>query len=239
MNDHAKQPFFTTHWSVVLTAKGDGPEADGALRKLCDLYYRPVLHFVERSVEGDARRIYGGRDAKDLTHDFFARLLERKMFESLQRDGGRFRSYLLGAVKHFLAHVRETESRIKRGGDVRLVPLPDDQTCFEPPDDAIFDRDWAQSMLQNAYDDLGNSVEVQTFLPWITRELDGENRRMIAEKLEMTDVAVKVALHRLRKRFRETMHEKIAETVESPSEIDGELDHLIRALRGTISGQEA
>lgn len=89
-------------------------------------------------------------------------------------------------------------------------------------------------MLQNAYEGLGNSAEVQMFLPWITRELDGENRRMIAEKLEMTDVAVKVALHRIRKRFRESMRAKIAETVDSPSEIEGELDHLIKALRGTI-----
>lgn len=223
--------FHTTHWSVVFAARGNKTAAGVALQELCTTYYDPVLRYVERAVRDDASRVYGGRDAKDLTHDFFARLLEGKMFDSLHRDGGRFRSYLLGAVKHFLANVRETESRTKRGGKVRHVSLPDDQMVFEPPDDTKFDRDWAQSMLRSVYESLGNSQETQSLLPWITKELDGENRRIIAEKLDMTDVAVKVALHRLRKRFRETIRAKIAETVESLSEIDGELDHLVKVLR--------
>lgn len=229
--------FQTTHWSVVLAARGDETAAGVALRELCETYYDPVLRYVERTVAGDAPKTYGGRDARDLTHDFFSRMLEEKSLAPLRREGGRFRSYLLGAVKHFLSHVRETESRSKRGGDVRHVSLEDDRLAVRPLEDAAFDRDWAQSLLKNVYERLGTSLETRTLLPWLTRELDGESRRNIAGELGMTDVAVKVALHRLRKHFRETIRARIAETVENATEIDGELDHLVKALRNAAPGQ--
>lgn len=227
-----KDRFCTTHWSVVLAVGGSGPEAGNAIRELCEQYYSPVLHYIERTIQGDASRIYGGRDARDLTHDFFSRVLEEKVFGQLKREGGRFRSYLLGAIKHFLTHVRESEGRVKRGGEIRHVSLNDDLLEDGRVDDAMFDRDWAQSILDSVYASLGNSVETRKFLPWITAELDGENRQKLTQELGMSDVAIKVALHRLRKRFRESIRNKVAETVESQEEIDGELEHLIRALRG-------
>lgn len=225
--------FHTTHWTAVLAVKEGGENAKDALRELCDTYYAPVLCYIERAIQGAAIRVYGPRDARDLTHDFFAQVLEGDMFETLQREGGRFRSYLLGAVKHFLAHVREKETRTKRGGAVEHVALVHEEIAGKENEDANFDRDWARNMLHHAYDSLGNSIETKTLLPWITCELDAENRNRIAEKLAMSDVAVKVALHRLRKRFRETIRKSIAATVEHPSEIDGELDYLVRTLRNT------
>lgn len=226
--------FNTTHWSIVLTAKGSSKEAGEAIRELCDTYYMPVLRAVQRILANDTQRVYGGRDASDLTHDFFARILEGEAFNLLDKKNGRFRSYLLGAVKHFLSNTREKEARIKRGGNVRILSLVDEPEDNNGIDEAIFDQDWAHMMLQKTFDSLGQTSETQRLLPWITCELDGQTRKKIAAELKITDVAVNVALHRLRKRFRASIRKMIAETVDNPVEIGEELDHLIRALRGTL-----
>lgn len=229
MNHHG---FQTTHWSVVLTAKGNGTSAEAALRVLCDAYYEPVRHFIERIVNGDSSRIYGGRDVNDLTHDFMAKLLEGEMFQRLEWRGSSFRSYLLGAVRHFLSKTRQKEATLKRGGDFVRTSLPADSPEWYVTDDAVFDRDWAQTMLDRAIASLRVSPESEVLIPWINREVDAKIRSQLAAELGMTDIAVKVALHRLRGRFREEIRARVAETVEYESEIDGELDHLIRALRG-------
>ncbi len=226
-----KHDFHTTHWSVVLAAKGNDTKARTALRELCKSYREPILHYVRRATAADTERRYGGRNAEDLTHDFLARLLEGNMFERLQRQGGSFRSYLLGAVKHFLGNIRQQEAAAKRGSDVEPISLPDDSAGTNGLDDAVFDRDWAQTMVARTLDSLGKTPETQALLPWVACELDGAARLRLATEFEMSGVAVKVALHRLRKKFRESIRKQIAETVEYESEIDGELDHLIRALR--------
>ena len=217
--------FHTTHWSVVLAAKGDDTKARAALRELCESYREPILRSIQR---------YSGRqDAEDLTHDFLARLLEGKTFRQLDRQGGSFRSYLLGAVRHFLAKTREREAAAKRGGGIAPVSILPDHPAVEKEEllEELFDRDWAQTMVARTLDSLEKTPETQTLLPWVTREMDVEARARIGAQLDMSDVAVKVALHRLRKKFRETIRKRIAETVRDESEIDGELDHLIRALR--------
>ena len=106
--------FPTTHWSVVLAAKWDDTKARAALRELCESYHEPILRYVERVVRTDSTSRYGGRNAEDLTHDFLVRLLEGKIFEQLQRRVGRFRVYLLGAVRHFLSVVRKHEPATSR-----------------------------------------------------------------------------------------------------------------------------
>jgi RNA polymerase sigma-70 factor (ECF subfamily) len=231
MNNHR---FNTTHWSVVLMAKGNDKDAHDALRKLCEAYYMPVFHVLERILAKDSRRVYGGRDAEDLTHDFFARFLEGETFNLAEKKSGRFRYYLLGAVKHFLSKTREKESRQKRGGGVRHTSLVDEPEDITGIDEAVFDREWAQTMLQKAFDSLGQSPETQKLMPWLICELDGKTRKKIALELGMTEIAVSVSLHRLRKRFQESTRKIIAETIESPSEseIGEELGHLIRAIRG-------
>lgn len=223
--------FHTTHWSVVLAAKGNETAAGVALRELCETYYGPVLHYIERAVSRDSVKIYGGRDAQDLTHDFFSRLLETNMFEHVSRSKGTFRSYLLGAVRHFLAKIREQESAAKRGGDFTQTLLHDNIPDENSNEEAVFDRDWAQTTIRLTLDSLGKTPESQALLPWITREMDAAARTELSEKFGMSEVAVKVALHRLRKRFREAIRTRIAETVENPSEIDAELDYLIKILR--------
>ena len=221
--------FPTTHWSVVLAAKWDDTKAQAALRELCASYREPILRYVERVVQGDSSRRYGGRNEEDLTHDFLARLLEGKMFAQLQHREGRFRVYLLGAVRHFLANIRQLESAEKRGGGIVHLPLCDDIPQEE--DDAMFDHDWAVASIDRAVAELSDSPETQTLLPWLTRELTTDDRARLAAELCKSEDAVKVALHRLRKKFRHCIREQIARTVESESEVDAELDHLIRAMK--------
>ena len=227
--------FHTTHWSVVLAAKGDDTNARSALKMLCETYYMPLRRFIERETATDSLRCYGGCDADDLTQDFITQLLVGKMFGNLKRNGDTFRSYLLGAVKHFLAKIRRRESAAKRGGTFSQTPLSDDTADPSSANDAIFDADWARTMIAQALNSLDKTPEIHSpiLLPWLMQEMDASARSRIAAELSMSEGAVKVALSRLRKRFREIIRSLIAETVGHPSEINGELDHLIRALRGT------
>ena len=214
--------FHTTHWSVVLTAKGDDTAAKAALRELCESYRAPILRYIERVVRTDSPLRYGGRNAEDLTHDFLVRLLEGKMFTRFERREGRFRAYLLGAVRHFLSNTRQREKPFRQ-------PI-ESSNRYSEQDDSIFDRDWAQATVDRVIASLGDAAETRTLLFWLTRELTAEDRAFLAAKLGKSETAVKVALHRLRKKFREAVRKQIACTVESEAEIDGELDHLLRAL---------
>ena len=217
---------------------------------------------------------YGGRDAADLTHDFFARILEGNMFAQLRREGTPFHVYLLGALRHFLSQLRTRESAQKRGGSGHCIALrsrlplessassgdeipslrcapfrllsevPVSLEFTDEPaephgfDDAVFDREWALAMIQREMlmlepaGDESDDVPVKRLLPWITQNMTAETRSQLAAELGMSDVAVKVSLHRLRKKFRHSIRSLIAETVKDVSEIDAELDHLIQALRG-------
>jgi RNA polymerase sigma-70 factor (ECF subfamily) len=225
--------FHTTHWSVVLTAKGDDTAAKAALATLCETYYQPVLRYIERSIHADAVQRYGGCDARDLTHDFFATLLEGEMFSNLQRERGRFRAYLLGAVKHFLSVIRKHVQANKRGGDVVHVAFPvysGEIAITELDYDALFDRDWAQAIIDRALQQFKDMPETQSLLPWLSRELTADDRMALSASLGMSDTAIKVAVHRFRKKFRELVKGFIAETVEHPSEIDFEITRLIKAL---------
>jgi RNA polymerase sigma-70 factor (ECF subfamily) len=221
--------FHTTHWSVVLAAKGDDTRAKAALRELCESYRTPILRYIERVIRTDSCFRYGSRNAEDLTHDFLTRLLEGKMFTSFRRREGRFRAYLLGAVRHFLANIRQRESAAKRS-EQQFNRYTGDMDALPQADDAMFDRDWAQTTIDRAIVSLGNSSETQALLPYLTQELTAEDRERIAVQLDKSEDAVKVALHRLRKKFRHTIRILIAHTVESEAEIDAELDYLIRAL---------
>jgi RNA polymerase sigma-70 factor (ECF subfamily) len=220
--------FHTTHWSVVLAAKGDNTKAGAALSELCKSYRQPILRYIGRTLRADASLHYGGRNAEDLTHDFLVRLLEGKLFERVHPTEGRFRTYLLGAVRYFLSSVRNQESAEKRGGGVMHLPVQDD--IPQTDDAAVFDCDWARTTINQATALLGEAEETQMLVPWLTREMTTEDRERLAGELGKTEAAVKVALHRLRKKFRQHVREQIAHTVESEKEIDAELGYLIRAL---------
>lgn len=222
------------------------PEAQQALRELCETYYAPVELFVRRYRGEDT-------DARDLTHEFFAKLLESRGLTNADRTRGRFRTYLLGAVKHFLANHHDHEQTLKRGGGQTLQSLdqsdrPDEAeigeagsaTLSDPhgfPPDAFFDRHWALAIVEQAMSALqaeaaaNNDLERFEILQrWLVTPEDRSTAIAAARSLEMTDGAFKVAVHRLRKRFRQIVSDRIATTVQDPAEVQEELNYLVAAM---------
>jgi RNA polymerase sigma factor (sigma-70 family) len=231
--------FLTTHWSIVLTAQGRSPAAQEALEKLCRSYWLPLYAFVRR--EG-----HGPEDAQDLTQEFFARLLERRDFDAVRREKGRLRSYLLVALKHFLANERHRASAIKRGHGEQPISLDEilahQRSEPEPASsltaDQIYERRWALTVLEQVLARLGDEFRAADKTPLFERlkelladEPDRPSQAEIAKELGMTENAVKQAFHRLRERYRQVLREEIAHTVATPAEIEDELRHLIAVLR--------
>jgi RNA polymerase sigma factor (sigma-70 family) len=240
--------FVTTQWTRVLEARGDSPEAQAALGDLCTDYYRPVLAFIQRS----------GRDedaARDLAQEFFAQLLARRGLDTVEPERGRFRSFLLGAVKHFLADQQDRARAVKRGGGNTPLSLdahPGDTTHgaggmhsapLQVPDpaapvpDAFFDRQWALTILDRALAALaaehqadGKAAQFEALKPWLTGDTEQLSQAEVARHLDVNEGAVKVAIHRLRKRFRELVKAEIAQTVGSGADIQAELNYLLEVL---------
>jgi DNA-directed RNA polymerase specialized sigma24 family protein len=222
----------------VLAARGDSPEARAALGDLCAAYYAPVHAFIRRGARDDDA-------ARDATQEFFAQLLAKGGLATLEQGRGRFRSFLLGAVKHFLADQSDRARAAKRGSGVEPLPLaPATDTSpglevpdvAEPPPDLVFDRQWAFTLLERAVRQLGEEFvaagkggQFETLKPWLTGE-PGTPQSDAAARLGLNENAVKVAIHRLRRRFRELVKAEIAQTVADPAEQRAELDHLIRVL---------
>lgn len=232
--------FAPTRWTLILRARGETPEARLALGELCEDYYQPVLRFLQRE----------GRDsdsAHELTQEFFARILARGAFEEADPERGTFRSYLLGALKHFLADQRKFERRAKRGGGVTPMSLDapgeDDGEPIEladassSPPEALFDREWALAVMARALDVLrkefeagGKLEQFELLKPWLMGESAALSQVEVSRQLGLSEGAVKVAIHRLRKRFRDAVRLEIAQTLRDPSMVDEELGHLIQAL---------
>ena len=250
-NDRSASAFRTTHWTQVLAARGESTEAKQALRDLCEVYYSPVEAFVRRYRPGHD-------DARDLTHEFFAKLLEGNSLTGAERTRGRFRSYLLGAVKHFLSDRVDRSLAEKRGGgqspqSLQASPSHDRSERREHtplavadphgfPPDAFFDRQWAlaivetaMSILQAESQDHGKKQRFEVLRRWLIPSEDGALAAAAARSLDMTDGAFKVAVHRLRKRFRQLVKDQIASSVDGPEALQGELDYLIEALTASES----
>ncbi len=239
ITQHGVVAFTTTHWSIVLAARGHSPAAEEALEKLCRTYWRPIYGFVRRQGVGP-------EEAKDLTQGFFALLLERRDLDAVRKEKGRLRSYLLTSVKHFLANERNRAMAIKRGQGQRLIPLEDlrdrERMGFEPsetlPADQIYERRWALSVLDQVLTRLGGEYRaagnVQLF-DWLQKSLIDEPDRPspadTAREFGMTESAVRQASYRLRQRYRQLLREEIAHTVMLPGDIEDELRHLIIVLR--------
>jgi RNA polymerase sigma factor (sigma-70 family) len=233
--------FATTHWSLVVAAKADEASrtrARKALEELCRAYWYPLYAFA-------CYRGHSAEDAQDLTQSFFTRIIETDGFASADPERGRFRSYLLGAMKHFLANEWHRGRALKRGGGVTIVELDAlDQEALHalestrPSDpDAAFDREWAQAAIARALEKLragSRTAGKGELFEALKGSLTGEEppRRETAARLGMTEGAVKVAVHRLRQRYRELLRAEIAQTVSDPSCIDDEMRHLVNALRG-------
>ena len=242
MNDPpGRRGFATTHWSLVVAANpGEASQsrARQALESLCRVYWYPLYAFVRS-------RGYSSDDAQDLTQSFFARLIETGGFVTADPERGRFRSYLLGAMKHFLANEWHRAQAKKRGGGVAFLELdaldPEARYAQQPAQstdpDAGFDREWAQESiaralvkLRTAFEDDGKGEQFEALKGSLTG--DEPPRRDTAARLGMTGGAVKVAVHRLRQRYRELLRAEIAETVSDRSDVDDEMRYLMAALRG-------
>ena len=231
--------FTTTHWSVVLEAQGESPAAQQALENLCRTYWRPIYSFVQR--QG-----IGPEEAKDITQAFFADLLEHRSLTAVRREKGRFRSFLLGALKHFLADERRRAVAIKRGKGQRLIPFEevaaDEWTKMEPADpvtaEQIYERRWASTVLERVlsrskdeYGAAGNAALFDSLKQLLPDEPGAPSQADIAAQLGMTENAVRQAFHRFRHRYQSLLREEIAHTVATPSDIEDELRHLISVVR--------
>ena len=237
----ASPNFAPTRWTLILRARGETPEARVALGELCEGYYQPVLRFLQRE----------GRDedtARELTQEFFARILGDGGFDQADPERGRFRSYLLGALKHFLADQRKREQRLKRGGGVAPESLDatlteDDNRSLQVADtttpaiETFFDREWALAVMARALEVLqkeftaaGKIEQFDALKPWLMGEAPSMSQADAARKLGLSEGAVKVVIHRLRKRFRDAVRAEISQTLRDPSLVDEELRHLIEAL---------
>jgi RNA polymerase sigma factor (sigma-70 family) len=231
--------FVTTHWSVVLTAsRQDTTRAQAALEHLCRLYWYPVYHFVRR--QG-----HSVHDAQDSTQEFFARLLEKNWLADADQSRGRFRSFLLVMVKRFLVGEWRKASAQKRAGNLHALPLPLDTAesryALQPaqaqsPEDA-FEKQWALALLDHVVGQLsadygreGNARLFEVLKPALTGSRETQPYAELAATLELSEGAVRVAVHRLRQRYRERLRAEVAGTVGSPAEVDSELRHLFRAL---------
>jgi RNA polymerase sigma factor (sigma-70 family) len=233
--------FSTTRWTLVMRARGDAPEASAALGELCEAYWTPVLRFLRREGRNEDQ-------SRELTQEFFSRLLSRGGVDKADPARGRFRSYLLGALKHFLADVRRSQGRQKRGGDAvvesidssgdigtsagRQIPDP---TAVIP--DTYFDHQWALAVIDRAlgavqsdFEAASKETHFEALKPWLIGDTENLSQTEAAAQLGITAGAVKVAIHRLRKNFRDAVQSEIAQTVNSPAEIAEELRYLIEVL---------
>ena len=232
--------FATTHWSVVLNAgQHDSSQALVAIQKLARAYWYPLYAYVRRR----------GNDAhtsEDLTQEFFARVINRHSFARVDRNRGRFRSWLLGAMNHFLAHEWEKARTQKRGGGVATIPLDEAQAneryerhlATESTPEKLYDQQWAFAVLERAANRLranyfaeGRPEIYDRLKAFVSGESAVPSYAEAALQLGLSEGAVKSAIHRLRQRFQELVREEVAQTVCTPGDLDDELRYLIAVIR--------
>jgi RNA polymerase sigma-70 factor (ECF subfamily) len=233
--------FSTTHWSLIVRAgKGDRPASREALELLCRRYWFPIYAFIRR--EGN-----GVHDAQDLTQAFFTRFLEKDYLHDVDRARGKFRSFLLASVRHFLANARDHARATRRGGRRVALSLDfskaEDRYAHEPvahwTPEKLFHRRWALELLRAVLDRLQSEwehPERRAFFSMVQDHVTGLTPTGtlvdVARACDMTEGAVKTAVHRLRRRYRDLLREEIAHTVTEPDQVDEEIRQLFAALQG-------
>jgi len=230
--------FKTTQWTVVLQAAENSPNGDAALASLCQAYWYPLYTYVRR-------RGHGPEDAQDLTQEFFARLLAKNYLNGAGPEKGRFRSFLLTALKGFLANEWARANCLKRGGGQQIISLDAEETenryLAEPMDsssaDRAFDRRWALTILEKVMERLdaeyaaaGKSQLFNELKVFVYGEKGQGSYPESGRRLGMTEGALRVQVHRMRQRYRELLRLEIANTVDSPEAIDDEIRQLFSAL---------
>ena len=233
--------FHTTHWSVVLTAREGNPqEAREALERLCRTCWFPLYAWARK--QG-----YQPADAEDLTQGLLEHLLENEFFHNVSEEKGRFRSFLLGSFRNYLTDVARSSSALKRGGGARFLsldaPQVEERYVREQVDqlspDQVYERRWALAVIETVLNRLGdeaaaagNGALFKQTRNCILGERHGPPHAEISASLGMSEGAVRVAVHRLRLRYRELFIEEIAQTVSRPEEIEEEVGYLLRVLGG-------
>jgi len=234
--------FTTTHWSIVLTARDPAcPQAADALEKLCRSYWYPLYAFVRRQGHDES-------SAKDLTQGFFARLLEKNYLAHVVQDKGKFRSFLLASLKHYMADERDKERAQKRGGGHIIISLDEtageDRYRAEPVDvmdaEKLYERRWALTLLDQAKERLQEEYlkagKLQLYHRFQAMEAGGGAGSPpcaeVAVMLGLSESGLRTAVFRLRQRYRELVREEVAQTVSSPQEVDEEIRHLILVVGG-------
>jgi len=232
--------FQPTHWTLVVRSQGGDTTAKAALSELCTTYYTPVIAFLKR--EGRSEDT-----AREIAHGFFQKLLAGGALEKADQERGRFRSYLLGALKHYLTDQRDRTMAAKRGGGVEHIYWNTPSSTSAPglqltdeksvPPDLAFDRQWAITVLDDTLHDLKSEMRSEGKIdlfklikPWLTGDADATSQASIAAQLGMSADSVKTAVHRLRKRFRTLMKKRISDTLEDSAQTEEELTHLKMAL---------
>lgn len=235
------QRFATTHWTVVLAAKETAsPDATAALEKLCGAYWGALYAYVRHSGRSPA-------DAADLTQAFFARFLEKQFLKEVDREKGRFRSFLLKSLNHFLADEWRQARAQKRGGSLARLSIDTadwenrfgHELATETTPERLFERRWAMALFDRALNRLRNE-SVQSgkepefdLLKQFLSQPSGEGAYAgIAEQFDVEEGAIAVRVHRLRRRYGQLVREEVAQTVASPDEIEEELRHLLAVLSG-------
>lgn len=239
------ESFQSTHWSLILAAnQADSPQALEALGRLCQTYWYPLYAFIRR-------RGHEAEPAKDLTQEFFSRLLEKQFLRIADQERGRFRTFLLSCVEHFLSNERKKENTLKRGGGYTFVSLEDasaeERYLAEPADemspDKLLDRRWALTVLEMSFQQLkheyaesGKAAQFDA----LQTNLSGAKEAPcsfaeIGAQLGMTESAARQAAFRMRSRFGDLLRQSVAQTVASPQDLEAEMSHL----RAVLSGQSA
>jgi RNA polymerase sigma factor (sigma-70 family) len=233
--------FTTTHWSVVLaSAQGDSPQAAAALEELCRAYWYPLYAFVRR--QGHSQH-----DAEDLLQTFFACFLSKNFLNDVDRSKGRFRSFLLAALNHFLANEWDKASATKRGGQMRLLSLDDgtaesrywEEAATDLTPEKLYEQRWACVLLERVLQrldqdsaDAGKAHFFEALKPFLVGESRSVSYAELAVKFGVSEAALKMKAQRLRHRYQRLLREEIAQTVASPEEVEDEINYLLRVLSG-------
>lgn len=234
-----KSRFTSTRWSMVQLAGGENsPEGRAALEELCSRYWYPLYAFLRRSGRAP-------EEAADLVQGLFVSLIERESLGGADRDLGRFRSWLLGALNHHVADVYKHKQALKRGGGHAIVSIDVDlaETRYhvlpvsdEKPED-LFDRQWAQTVMERSFESLGGEYKrrgqgelYDALREALLADGEGVDRAQLAEQLGMEAGALRVALHRMRKRLRDHIESEVLETVGPEADLQAEIKDLLDAL---------
>jgi DNA-directed RNA polymerase specialized sigma24 family protein len=233
--------FATTRWSMVLAAADQSsPDSASALSQLCQTYWYPIYAFIRR--QGNSHE-----SAQDLAQEFFARMLEKHYIEDVGPDKGKFRTFLMVCLKRFLANEWDRKTAQKRGGGRAHLPIDfqdaQGRYSLEPAHDLtaqkIFDRRWALTVLERTVTGLaedfkraGKSEQFDALKVYLLGESGAPPYAELAGRLQTTEGAIKIAVHRLRDRYRHRLRQEIAQTVSSEEEIDQEIRDLFAALEG-------